>query len=1170
MAFEAGIDDYLRKESDPSHYQVLARRIRTAVEKYNAERSLHEREQELSSMIENFLDAIFRVEIGRGVTRYNSAFMELFGFSHEEIQEMGMGVLELIYEGDRAQFKQELGSLFSLKLGNYSSLNRWRRKNGDYIWFDSSISVLVEEGKFVGVDIIAKDVSQRMKMEREFRESEGRYRSLFESMGDGVAVYEAIDDGEDFVLVDFNPAGERIGRMQKKDVIGKKATEIFPSIKRMGLFKVFQRVWRTGKSEKQPTSFYKDDRLERWVENSVSKLSSGEIVAVYQDNTERKRIEEDLRDSELKYRSLFESTSEGIIITGPETEIISANQEATEILGYSKPEEVIGLSATQFYVDIEDRAELLRKLREERTLSDYEVKIRRKDGAHRTVQTSFSIHTDQEGNLLRMASILRDITEHVKVKEDHERLFKAVELTKEAASIQSSDLIIVYANGAMDELFGYEKGELIGKHVSILNVDATSEATIREVVDVVEKEGFWEGEVQNKRKDGTEFITYAITTAIKDEEGKIQSVITTQHDITERKRMEDEVREIGEQYKTLFDSLVDDVLVIDPKDYSIIKVNNTALNTLKMTEADTVGKYCYEVTLCLSAPCEAPSDICPVKQTLETGEPTSVEHTHYDVDGNPIYVEVSSSPVKDEEGNIVQIIHLSRDVSERVRLMDGIKKSEERLELMFEYAPDAIYLNDLRGNFIDGNRAAEKLTGYTREEIIGKSFLKLNLLSRRQLPKAGRLLAQNVMGQSTGPDDFTITRKNGEQVSVEISTYPVKLRDGTVVIGIARDITERKKMEERLRESEETLRNIFDSSPDAITISGLEGNIVECNQATLDIHGFSSKDEVIGRSALELIAERDHERAMENLKRTMEQGLVRDVEYMLLTMDGREFPGVLSASVILDASSNPLGFTAITRDITERNRMEEEIRKHTEYLEASVEEKTLELLDAERMVTAGRIASMVGHDLKSPLQTIRNAAHLLREVPEQKDEILDMIENSVMRANRLIEDFRSNVRDTPLMLVTVDLGALIEAAVVEAGISDSVSVALNVEGVEAVSLDPSKMHRVLDNLIGNAVEAMPEGGSLKITAGRREKEVVIEVTDTGVGISEEELPDLFKSFHTTKPRGLGLGLTFCKRAVEAHEGSISVESKVGEETTFMIRLPHAQNIKIKNKGKGVT
>jgi len=111
------------------------------------------------------------------------------------------------------------------------------------------------------------------------------------------------------------------------------------------------------------------------------------------------------------------------------------------------------------------------------------------------------------------------------------------------------------------------------------------------------------------------------------------------------------------------------------------------------------------------------------------------------------------------------------------------------------------------------------------------------------------------------------------------------------------------------------------------------------------------------------------------------------------------------------------------------------------------------------------------------------------------------------------------------------------------------------EGFEELQLDPLKMRRVLDNLIGNALEAMPRGGELKITAGTVDRKVIIKVSDTGVGIPAEEMKNLFKPFHTTKPKGMGLGLAQCKRAVEAHGGNIACESMVGEGTTFTVTLP---------------
>jgi PAS domain S-box-containing protein len=140
------------------------------------------------------------------------------------------------------------------------------------------------------------------------------------------------------------------------------------------------------------------------------------------------------------------------------------------------------------------------------------------------------------------------------------------------------------------------------------------------------------------------------------------------------------------------------------------------------------------------------------------------------------------------------------NITKRKQAEEELKDSEEYLKILFDYAPDAYYINDLKGKFIDGNKAAERLIGYGREELIGKSFLKLNLLSLADIPKAAKALTKSIMGKPTGPDEFVLNRKDNSKVTVEISTYPVKIKGETLVLGIARDITERKKAIEEIEE----------------------------------------------------------------------------------------------------------------------------------------------------------------------------------------------------------------------------------------------------------------------------------------------------------------------------------------------------------------------------------
>ena len=242
--------------------------------------------------------------------------------------------------------------------------------------------------------------------------------------------------------------------------------------------------------------------------------------------------------------------------------------------------------------------------------------------------------------------------------------------------------------------------------------------------------------------------------------------------------------------------------------------------------------------------------------------------------------------------------------------------------------------------------------------------------------------------------------------------------------------------------------------------------------------------------------------------------------------------------------------------ITEHKRLEEEHRNYSKKLESRIEERTRELLDAERMTAAGGVAAMVGHDLRGPLQTIKNAIYLLNKNPESLGETLRIIDDAVDRATMMLQEFREQTRKAPLTVSRVDLGALMAKALEGAIIPEGVNAVVEVgEGLESVPVDTFKFRRVIDNLIRNAVEAMPKGGELRVEAHLNVGEILVEVSDTGEGIPEEVMGELFKPFHTTKAGGLGLGLAYSKRAIEAHGGLITVKSEVNKGTTFTVSLP---------------
>jgi len=220
--------------------------------------------------------------------------------------------------------------------------------DGTYHWFHDRWKVVRDDlGNPMAIEGIIRDITELNKTEEALRESEERFRDLFNNMSSGVAVYEAVDDGRDFIIKDLNKAGEKISRVKKEEITQRSVLEVFPGVRDIGLFEVFLQVWQTGQPIQHPASFYKDDRISHWTENYVYKLPSGEIVAVYNDVTARKEAEAALSQSESRLRAIFENAAVGIDLTNPMGRWIEVNSAFARLLGY-QPEEILNQTPKRF------------------------------------------------------------------------------------------------------------------------------------------------------------------------------------------------------------------------------------------------------------------------------------------------------------------------------------------------------------------------------------------------------------------------------------------------------------------------------------------------------------------------------------------------------------------------------------------------------------------------------------------------------------------------------------------------------------------------------------------------------------------------------------------------------------------------------------------------------
>jgi len=313
-----------------------------------------------------------------------------------------------------------------------------------------------------------------------------------------------------------------------------------------------------------------------------------------------------------------------------------------------------------------------------------------------------------------------------------------------------------------------------------------------------------------------------------------------------------------------------------------------------------------------------------------------------------------------------EIVAVYDDITERKLAEKELKDSEERLKILFDYAPDAYYINDLKGKFVDGNKVAERLTGYKREELIGKSFLKLKLLSLADLPKAVKLLANNLRGLPTGPDEFVLNRKDNSKVMVEISTYPVKIKGKNLVLGLARDITKRKKAEIALAESEEKYRTVFENTGTAMIIIEEDMTISVANRQIEQLSGYSKEEIENKMKWTELVIPEDLERMKEYhlLRRKEKESTPISYEFSLRDKLGEIKNIWLKVGMIPGTKKSVASLT----DITDRKTYEGKLKKSIEdviYTIGKITE-TRDPYTSGHQLKVSQLATAIAQEMKLP------------------------------------------------------------------------------------------------------------------------------------------------------------------------------------------------------------
>ncbi|MHB1193628.1 MAG: PAS domain-containing sensor histidine kinase [Longimicrobiales bacterium] len=512
--------------------------------------------ERLEAIVDGSRDAVFISDEDSRFVLVNPAACELTGYSEEEL--LGMRIPDLHEDVDRHAYAAHHDAIMAGQ-DALTEADVWR-KDGTKVAAEFS-NRRIGLANVPHMHTVARDITGRKRAEQALRQSEARFRGIFEYTSSGVAVYEAVDDGKDFVFVDFNPSGERIEGVRREELLGKRVTEVFPGVAPMGLLDVFRRVWRTGNPEPHPSAIYQDGRLQGWRENLVCRLPGGEVVAVYEDITERKRAEEALRESEERYRALFEQANDLIVVLellpdgGGLPIIVDANHAALHALGYAL-DELVGkpVSMVTAADSPEDEARRLaaRVLGAGATV---EAKHRRKDGSVFSVE--IAVHDLTVAGRRLLISIGRNITER---KHAEEALHYGRALLAAQVEASLDGILIVDEQGK--KILQNQRTVDLWKIPRDVADDPDDQRQVQHVMHVTkDPERFVElvthlyQHPDETSRDEVELVDGMVldrySAPVIGRDGRHYGRIWTFRDITERRKMEDELRSSRDQLRSL-------------------------------------------------------------------------------------------------------------------------------------------------------------------------------------------------------------------------------------------------------------------------------------------------------------------------------------------------------------------------------------------------------------------------------------------------------------------------------------------------------------------------------------------------------------------------------------------------------------------------------------------
>ncbi len=600
--------------------------------------------------------------------------------------------------------------------------------------------------------------------------------------------------------------------------------------------------------------------------------------------------------------------------------------------------------------------------------------------------------------------------------------------------------------------------------------------------------------------------------------------------------MEDEQKRLY----AIFEAMEDGIYV-SKDDYTVQFMNNSMVQDF----GQGVGKLCYQLI-------NGRDEICPWCKSKSVFEGETV-HWEKHIRGTGKTYDVIDLPLKNSDGTISKL-SICRDITQRKRSEKRLKASEEDYKRLFQHVGCGVYVSSKEGKFLDANQALLDMLGYKNLE----EFLGIDITRDLYLRPEDRQKFQNMIERDGKVIDYEVDfkLKNGEPIPVLLTSHVRYDLQGKVLgyEGIIVDQSQRKRMEQDLRKAEEFLKNIINSSLNPIVVADMKGVVLLMNESARKLGGYGGELPVGEVLAEDFYPPGVAKGIMKKLRSPDFGGIgkLEPIEMMIMTSPGEEIPMEMTASIIYQ-DGKEVATMAIFQDL--RPKIEAEKR---------LEKARVQLIQSEKLASIGRLAAGVAHEINNPLGGIVMYSHLALEDLSDDTSAYGNLQKVVIQAERckkIVKGLLDFSRQHEPKIEAVDANEIIEGVF---SLLESQALFHNIEIIKALDAnlppimgDKSQLQQVFINLTLNAAEAMGDGGELNVGSSHRGDFVEIRFADNGCGIPPENVEKIFEPFFTTKSAksGTGLGLSLSHGIITTHKGTITVESKINEGTTFTIRLP---------------